>query len=98
MVVPVYVVTHEGSRRLGVPGCSAHVRDRWGCVDRRAGAGGGWRPQSLHREPDDSATVDLIPVLMGQGKPYFTDESGDLERPTVVEGAASPTLRYRVKR
>ena len=49
----------------------------------------------------DAIAVDLVPVLLGGGKPFFAGLPGApyrLEDPTVTEGAGVTHLHYRVRR
>ena len=48
----------------------------------------------------DAIMVDLVPVLLGHGKPWFAGLAGvvELEDPEVTEGAGVTHLRYRVRR
>lgn len=48
----------------------------------------------------DAISVDLVPVLLGAGKPFFADLQGapvTLSTPTVVQGHGVTHLRYRVR-
>lgn len=54
--------------------------------------------QALDHGLLDEIQVDLIPVLLSEGKPYFMDVPADLEGPTVIEGNGVTHLRYRVTR
>ena len=44
----------------------------------------------------DVLSVNLVPVLLGDGIPWFAGMEGDLEGPTVVPGEGVTHLRYRV--
>ena len=49
----------------------------------------------------DAVAVDLVPVLLGSGKPFFAglaDTPRWLEDPTVVAGTGVTHLHYRVRR
>jgi dihydrofolate reductase len=49
----------------------------------------------------DAVSVNLVPVMLGQGIRWFTEFSGDpvmFENPSVVEGDAVTHLLYRVRK
>lgn len=48
----------------------------------------------------DAIAVDLVPVLLGAGKPWFAGLADvvDLETPVILEGAGVTHLVYRVQR
>ena len=47
----------------------------------------------------DEIQVDLVPLLLGDGKPCFAGVSAELGgRPNVIEGNGVTHLRYRVIR
>ena len=49
----------------------------------------------------DEVCVSLVPVLLGEGIPYFTDLAGAPHRfddPVVIQGKRATHLRYRVRR
>ena len=50
---------------------------------------------------DDEVIVSLVPVLMGEGIPYFAnlaDAPHRFDDPAVIEGSGATHLRYRVRR
>jgi dihydrofolate reductase len=63
--------------------------------------GGAIARQCLDAGLLDEIWVDLVPVLLGGGTPFFDqlkDVPVELEGPTVVEGSGVTHLRYRVRR
>ncbi|GAB3963613.1 dihydrofolate reductase family protein [Actinoallomurus acanthiterrae] len=49
----------------------------------------------------DEVCISLVPVLLGEGIPYFTDLAGAPHRfddPVVIQGNRATHLRYRVRR
>jgi dihydrofolate reductase len=113
MGCPVVVVTHsvpDGWPREGAPftfvtdGIEAAV-ERAGELagDKVVGVNGGTiARQCLDAGLLDEIWVDLVPVLLGGGTPFFEQLAGApvvLEGPTsVVEGVDVTHLRYRVRR
>jgi dihydrofolate reductase len=107
--VPVFVVTHRVPEDWAFPDAPlTFVTDGVASAIEQAQAVAGDRvvsiasptiaQQALDLGLLDEINVDLIPVLLGKGKPYFTGVSADLEGPTVIEGSGVTHLRYRVKR
>ncbi|MEU2661276.1 dihydrofolate reductase family protein [Micromonospora sp. DT46] len=109
---PVVVVTHhvpDGWPRPGAPftfvteGVEAAVAqarelagDRWVAVN-----GGSIARQCLAAGLLDEIRVNLVPVLLGDGVPFFDhvrDAPVELSNPTVVEGDRVTHLYYRVRR
>ncbi|WP_327030313.1 dihydrofolate reductase family protein [Micromonospora sp. NBC_01740] len=109
---PVVVVTHhvpDGWPRPGAPftfvteGVEAAVArarelagDRWVAVN-----GGNIARQCLAAGLLDEIRVNLVPVLLGDGVPFFDhvrDAPVELSNPTVVEGDRVTHLYYRVRR
>jgi dihydrofolate reductase len=110
---PVVVLTHsvpEGWPREGAPftfvtdGIEAAIETAKGLAgDKVVGVNGGTiARQCLDAGLLDEVWVDLVPVLLGAGTPFFDQLSNIpvvLEGPTaVVEGTAVTHLRYRVRR
>ncbi|MFV2113999.1 dihydrofolate reductase family protein [Micromonospora sp. LOL_025] len=112
MGTPVVVVTHhvpDGWPRPGAPftfvtgGIEAAVAqarelagDRWVGVN-----GGSIARQCLAAGLLDEIRVNLVPVLLGDGVPFFDhvrDAPVELSNPTVVEGDRVTHLYYRVRR
>ena len=55
--------------------------------------------QALNAGLVDEICIDLVPVLLGEGTPYFDSLASvplSLEDPTVIEGTDVTHLRYRV--
>jgi dihydrofolate reductase len=109
---PVVVLTHsvpEGWPREGAPftfvseGIEAAVEQAKALAgDKGVGVNGGTiARQCLDAGLLDEIWVDLVPVLLGSGTPFFEqlkDAPVALEGPTsVVEGDAVTHLRYRVR-
>jgi dihydrofolate reductase len=112
MGVPVVVVTHavpDGWPRDGAPfhfvteGVEAAValaRELAG--ERNVGVNAGTiAQQCLDAGLLDEVGIDLVPVLLGGGTPFFTDLDGapyELEGPvSLAEGTDVTHLRYRVR-
>jgi len=109
---PVVVVTHsvpDGWPREDTP--FTFVTDGIGHAletakalagDKVVGVNGGTiARQCLDAGLLDEIWVDLVPVLLGGGTPFFDqlkDVPVELEGPTVVEGTGVTHLRYRVRR
>jgi dihydrofolate reductase len=113
MGVPVVVVTHsvpEGWPRDGAPftfvtdGIERAVEQAKALAgDRVVGVNGGTiARQCLEAGLLDEIWVDLVPVLLGGGTPFFDQVKGapvELEGPlSVVQGTDVMHLRYRVRR
>jgi dihydrofolate reductase len=110
--VPVFVVTHsvpEGWPRPGAP--LTFVTDGVESAVARAKEAAGERmvavaspnvaQQCLNAGLLDAIGVDLAPVLLGDGIPFFAnlrDTPVRLEGPRVVEGTGVTHLLYRVRR
>jgi dihydrofolate reductase len=110
---PVVVVTHsvpEGWLREDAPftfvtdGIERAIEEAKALAgDRVVGVNGGTiARQCLNAGLLDEIWVDLVPVLLDGGAPFFDELTGapvDLEGPTsVVEGTDVTHLRYRVRR
>jgi dihydrofolate reductase len=110
--VPVVVVTHtvpEGWPRQDAPFTfvtegieSAIERSKALAGDKAVGVNGGTiARQCLNAGLLDEIWVELVPVLLGGGTPFFDQLKGapvELEGPTsVVEGIDVTHLRYRVR-
>jgi dihydrofolate reductase len=113
--VPVFVVTHEPPtdwtpREPDPPfefvteGVEAAIERAVAVAGEKAVAvnGGTMARQALEAGLIDEIWVDLVPVLLGGGTPFFDQlKTGpvSLEGPiSVVEGSAVTHLRYRVRR
>ena len=113
MDVPVVVLTHsvpDGWEREsesfvfvtegGIEAAVAKARELAG--DKNVVVNGGqMAKQALQAGLLEEIGVDLVPVLLGGGTPFFDRLGGpvDLEGPiSVVEGKAVTHLRYRVAR
>jgi dihydrofolate reductase len=46
----------------------------------------------------DGLSVNLVPVLLGDGIPWFTDISAELDGPRIVAGNGVTHLHYRVRK
>jgi dihydrofolate reductase len=107
--VPVFVVTHhapagwEGTPftfvtdgiESAVEQAKAVAGDRWVGVN-----GGSMAQQCLTAGLLDELRIDLIPVLLGGGVPFFgpAERTVELAGPRVVEGSGVTHLYYQVKR
>jgi dihydrofolate reductase len=113
MGVPVVVVTHrapEGWPREGAPFTfvtdgieSAIGKARELAGDKAVGVNGGTiARQTLNTGLLDEVWIDLVPVLLGGGTPFFDHlevAPVELDGPTsVVEGDGVTHLRYRVRK
>lgn len=111
MGVPTYVVTHsvpdgwprEDSSMIfvtdGLESAVAQAKETAG--DKRVGVGSAnVVQQALDAGLVNEIQVDLAPVILGAGIPFFAGVKNvvALEDPTVVEGQNVTHLRYRVKR
>jgi hypothetical protein len=56
-----------------------------------------WRIPDNLRHPGSFRKVDLVPVLLGNGIPFFANPPLALEGPRVTEGAGLTHLHYRLK-
>lgn len=108
---PLFVVTHavpNGWPRADAP--VAFVTDGLERALARAKAAAGEKvvavasatiaQQCLNAGLLDGIVVDLVPVLLGEGIPFFDNVTGApvaLEGPRVIEGAGVTHLSYRVK-
>ena len=111
MGVPVFVVTHsvpEGRPREGssitfvTDGIESALEQAKAVAgDKTVGvASPDVAQQLLNAGQLDAIRVSLVPVLLGEGVPFFANLSGapiQLEGPTVVEGAGVTHLYYRVR-
>jgi dihydrofolate reductase len=110
--VPVFVVTHsapDGWPRADAPVPVTFVTDGVDSAvqEARTVAGDGWvgvagpdiAQQCLAAGLLDEIRVNLVPVLLGAGIPFFGSAGSaplSLEGPEVIEGTAVTHLRYRV--
>jgi dihydrofolate reductase len=109
---PVVVVTHNvppGWPREDAPftfvtdGIESAVEKAKAIAgDKNVGVNGGTiASQCLDAGLLDEIWVDLVPVLLGGGTPFFDQLKNtpvELDGPTIVEGDAVTHLRYRVRR
>jgi dihydrofolate reductase len=108
MGVPVYIVTHEPPADWPSDSTIHFVTDGLESAVAQAteAAGGkdvGVATPSLVRQCLDAGLLDelqinLVPIVLGQGRPYFEgiERHVALEGPEVVEGTGVTHLRYRV--
>jgi dihydrofolate reductase len=109
---PVFVVTHRAPTDWAHPEAPfTFVTDGVASAIRQARAVAGDRTvavasadiaaQALDLGLLDAVAVDLVPVLLGSGKPFFAGLRSApvvLDTPTVVEGQGVTHLHYRVRR
>jgi dihydrofolate reductase len=110
--VPVFVVTHRAPDDWAYPDAPfTFVTEGVAGAVEQARAAAGERDVAV-ASPDvtrqcldlgllDTIAVDLVPVLLGGGKPFFAGLANTpirLTGPAVVEGAGITHLRYRVSR
>jgi dihydrofolate reductase len=108
MGVPVYIVTHEPPADWPSDSTIHFVTDGLESAVAQAteAAGGkdvGVATPSLVRQCLDAGLLDelqinLVPIVLGQGRPYFEgiERHVALEGPEVIEGTGVTHLRYRV--
>lgn len=108
MGVPVYILTHEPPADWPADSTIHFVTDgiRSAVTQAREAAGGkdiGIATPSVVRQCLDAGLLDelqinLIPVVLGKGLPFFDGIAREvaLEGPEVVEGEGVTHLRYRV--
>ena len=110
MGVPVYILTHEPPADWpadstihfvtdGLESAVAQAREAAG--DKHIGvATPGTVRQCLDAGVLDELQVNVVPVVLGEGRPFFDGISGavELEGPEVIEGIGVTHLRYRVAR
>ena len=110
MGVPVYVLTHEPPADWpadstihfvtdGLESAVAQARAAVGDKDIGIATPGTVR-QCLDAGILDELQINLVPVVLGEGLPYFEGIAGavELEGPEVIEGIGVTHLRYRVVR
>lgn len=109
---PVFVVTHRPPTDWSHPEAPfTFVSDGVGSAVRQAQAAAGDRTvaiasadiaqQALDLGLLDAIAVDLVPVLLGAGKPFFAGLEHapvHLDTPSVVPGREVTHLHYRVRR
>jgi dihydrofolate reductase len=107
---PVFVVTHtvpEGWPREDKPITFVTDGIESAVEQAKAAAGDGWvsvgganiAQQCLDAGLLDEVRIDLVPVLLGEGIPYFDNLANSpiaLQGPTVIEGTGVTHLIYRV--
>ena len=110
MGVPVYILTHEPPADWPADSTIRFVTDGLESAVAQAteAAGGkdiGVATPSLVRQCLDAGLLDelqvnVVPLVMGEGRPYFeaVERSVNLEDPEVIEGSGVTHLRYRVRR
>lgn len=108
MGVPVYILTHEPPADWAADSTIHFVTDgiQSAVTQAREAAGGkdiGIATPSIVRQCLDAGLLDelqinLIPVVLGKGLPFFDGIAREvvLEGPEVVEGEGVTHLRYRV--
>jgi dihydrofolate reductase len=107
--VPVFVLTHTAPDEPA-PGSAVYVTDGIRSCVARAKAAAGDRDIMLHGAATaqeclragllDEMQLQLVPVLLGQGRRLFADlppEHVELELVRAVDGPAVQHLRYRVR-
>ncbi|MFC0548144.1 dihydrofolate reductase family protein [Kutzneria chonburiensis] len=112
MGVPVFIVTHQEPTDWAHPEAPfTFVTDGIESAVAKAKAAAGDKnvavasptvvQQCLDAGLLDAVQVDLVPVLLGQGIPFFGELAKgpvQLDGPTVVEGQGVTHLTYRVRR
>jgi dihydrofolate reductase len=108
MGVPVYILTHEppsdwprdSTIRFVTDGLESAVAQ---ATEAAGGKDIGVATPSLVRQCLDAGLLDelqinVVPLVMGEGKPYFDgiERHVQLEGPEVIEGTGVTHLRYRV--
>jgi dihydrofolate reductase len=108
MGVPVYILTHEppadwpedSTIRFVTDGLESAVEQaRAAAGDKDIGvATPGTVRQCLDAGVLDELNINLIPVVLGKGRPFFDgiERTVDLAGPEVIEGEGVTHLRYRV--
>lgn len=110
MGVPVYILTHEPPADWpadstihfvtdGLESAVAQAREAAGDKHVAIATPGVVR-QTLDAGILDELQINLIPVALGKGRPFFDGIANavDLEGPEVIEGQGVTHLRYRVAR
>ena len=110
MGVPVFILTHRPPADWPADSTIHFVTDglQSAVAQARAAAGDkdigiatpGTVRQCLEAGLLDELQVNVVPVVLGHGRPFFDDIdlSVDLEGPEVIEGTGVTHLRYRVAR
>jgi dihydrofolate reductase len=110
MGVPVYILTHEPPADWPADSTVRFVTDGLeSAVAQATGAAGGKdigvATPSLVRQCLDAGVLDelqinVVPLVMGEGKPYFEGIGRyvQLEDPEVIQGTSVTHLRYKVRR
>ena len=110
MGVPVYILTHEPPADWPSDSTIHFVTDglESAVAQAREAAAGkdiGVATPSLVRQCLDAGLLDelqvnVVPVVLGEGRPFFDGiaQAVDLEGPEVVEGSGVTHLRYRIAR
>jgi dihydrofolate reductase len=110
--VPTFVVTHEVPDGWPLPDSavffvtdgieSAVEQAKAAAGDKMVGVGGATAAQEcLNAGLLDGIRINLVPVLLGDGVPFFANLAGApvrLENPRVVEGEGVTHLEYRIQR
>jgi dihydrofolate reductase len=110
MGVPVYILTHEPPADWpsdssihfvtdGLESAVAQAREAAGDKDVAIATPGTVR-QCLDAGILDELQVNVVPVVLGEGRPFFDgiEQAVELEGPDVIAGAGVTHLRYRVVR
>ena len=110
MGVPVYILTHEpptdwpadSTIRFVTDGLESAVAQ---ATDAAGGKDIGVATPSLVRQCLDAGLLDelqvnVVPIVMGEGRPYFDgiERYVHLGDPEVIEGSGVTHLRYKVRR
>jgi dihydrofolate reductase len=106
---PVFVVTHHPPTDWPHPGFTFVQDGVAAAVEQASAVAGEGRVavasadvarQCLELGLLDEIHVDLVPVLVGAGKPWFAGLAGvvELEDPAITPGEGVTHLRYRVRR
>jgi dihydrofolate reductase len=110
MGVPVYILTHEPPADWPSDSMIRFVTDglESAVAQAREAAAGkdiGVATPSVVRQCLDAGLLDglqinLVPIVLGEGRPYFDGiaDAVELEGPEVIEGTGVTHLRYTVKR
>lgn len=110
MGVPVYILTHEPPADWPTDSTIHFVTDglESAVAQAREAAAGkdiGVATPSLVRQCLDAGLLDglqinIVPIVLGQGRPFFDGiaDAVELEGPVVIEGTGVTHLRYVIKR
>jgi dihydrofolate reductase len=108
MGVPVYILTHEARADWPEDSTIHFVTDGLESAVEQARAAAGDKDigvatpglvrQCLDAGVLDELNINLIPVVLGKGRPFFDgiEREVDLEDPEVIEGQGVTHLRYKI--